>query len=250
MVVKLADPCYSSIGAKEIAKMFLKRFYVKEHADAAWPQRVPRLARIREEGLKVKSEAGAGVVDLRRSVDFAKGHFPGSLNVGSASRDFALCISFFLSKENELLLVVDRAEQAQQARLELNGAGFSKVEGFIEAGRLAELHRLTQLNVFDLKSTLSRGGKPEILDVRSNEDWKANGIPRSKNIPLPQLASRVSELSLAKPLVVVCQNGYQSAVAASWLQAYGFDSVQHLLGGMDAYGTAPLHEYVEELAIL
>jgi hydroxyacylglutathione hydrolase len=230
--------------------MFLKRFYVKEPARAAWPHRVARLARIREEGLKAKSKAGAGVVDLRRCVDFAKGHFPGSLNVSSASRDFALCIGFFLSKEKQLLLVVDRAEQARQARLDLYDAGFCKVEGFIEVSRLAELHRLTQLNVFDLKSTLSRGGKPEILDVRSYDEWKANGIPRSKNIPLAQLASRVPELSLSKPLVVVCQNGYQSAVASSWLQAHGFDSVQHLLGGMDAYGTAPLNEYVEELAIL
>jgi hydroxyacylglutathione hydrolase len=230
--------------------MFFKRLYVKEHVHAAWPHRVPRLARAREEGLKAKFKAGAKVVDVRRCVDFAKGHFPGSLNVGSASRDFALCIGFFFSKEDQLLLVADRAEQAQHARLELYGAGFAKVEGFIEASRLAELHRLTQLNVFDLKSTLSRGGKPEILDVRSNDEWESNGIPRSKNIPLAQLASRVSELSLSKPLVVVCQNGYRSAVASSWLQACGFDSVQHLLGGMDAYGTAPLNEYVEELAIV
>jgi rhodanese-related sulfurtransferase len=116
----------------------------------------------------------------------------------------------------------------------------------MEAGRLTEVHRLTQLSVFDLKSTLCRGGKPEILDVRSNDEWKSSEIRESKNIPLAQLASRVSELSSAKPLVVVCQNGYRSAVASSWLQAYGFDSVQYLLGGMDAYGSAPLNECVAE----
>jgi rhodanese-related sulfurtransferase len=44
------------------------------------------------------------------------------------------------------------------------------------------------------------------------------------------------------------QNGYQSAVASSWLQAYGFDNVQYLLGGMDAYRSAPLNECVVEFA--
>ena len=119
---------------------------------------------------------------------------------------------------------------------------------FLEAGQLMEVHRLTQLSVSDLKSTLYRGGKPEILDVRSDDEWKSTEIPESKNIPLAQLTSRVSELSSAKPLVVVCQNGYRSAVASSWLQAYGFDNVQYLLGGMDAYASAPLNECVVEFA--
>ena len=64
-------------------------------------------------------------------------------------------------------------------------------------------------------------------------------IERDLRVPetsrLVQLAARVSELSFSNPLVVVCQDGYQSAVASSWLQANGFDSIQQLLGGIDAY---------------
>ncbi len=228
--------------------MFLKRFQVRELAQAAMLRHIPRLARMTEEQLKAKSAAGTAVVDLRHGVDFAEGHFPGSLNIGLAGGEFAVCIGFFLSKQNRIFLVVDQAEQAHQARLELSRAGFGKVGGFIEARALTELHRLTQLSVFDLKSTLCRGGKPEILDVRSTDEWKWGEIPGSKNIPLAQLASRVSELSPSKPLVVACQNGYQSAIASSWLQAHGFDSVQYLLGGIDVYGSAPLNEYVAEFA--
>jgi len=228
--------------------MFLKRFQLRKLAQAALPHHVPRLARMTEKEFKAKSAAGAAVVDLRHGVDFAKGHFPGSLNVGLAGGDFVLCIGFFLLKQDRIFLVVDEVEQAHHARIELYRAGFGNVGGFIEAGRLTGLHRLTQLSVFDLKSTLCRGGKPEVLDVRATDDWRWSEIPGSKNIPLAQLASRVSELSPSKPLVVACQNGYQSAVASSWLQAHGFDSVQYLLGGMDAYGSAPLNEYVAEFA--
>ena len=228
--------------------MFLKRFQVRELAQAALLRHLPKLARLTEEELKAHCAAGAAVVDTRQGVDFAEGHFPGSLNVGLGGREFALCVGFFLLKQDRIFLVVDQPEQAHQARLELSRAGFGKVEGYIEAGRLTELHRLTQLNDFDLKSTLCRGGKPEILDVRTADAWKQSEIPGSKNIPLAQLRSRVSELSSSKPLVVACQNGYRSAVASSWLQAYGFDSVQCLLGGMDTFGGASVNECVAELA--
>jgi hydroxyacylglutathione hydrolase len=227
--------------------MFLKRFQIKELAQVALSH-LPRLARMTEKELQGESSAGAAVVDVRHGVVFAEGHFPGSLNVGLASREFVLCVGLFLSKENRICLVVNQAEQANQARLALSRAGFRQIAGFVEAGRLNELHRLTQLSAFDLKSTLCRGGKPAILDVRPTEDWKRSEIPESKNIPLAQLASRVSELSFTKPLVVVCQNGYRSALASSWLQAYGFDSVQYLLGGMDTYGSAPLNECIPEFA--
>ena len=222
--------------------MFLKRFRVKKLAQATLLDHFPRLARMTEEDLKAESAAGAAVVDLRHGIEFAEGHFPGSLNVGLAGGEFVLCIGFFLSKQDRIFLVVDEANQANHAHLELSRAGFGRVGGFIEAHRLTELHRLTQLGVFDLKSTLCRGGKPEILDVRSTDESKWSEIPGSKNIPLAQLSSRVSELSPSKPLVVACQNGYRGAVASSWLQAYGFDSVQYLLGGMDAYGSTPLNE--------
>ena len=229
-------------------KRLKKRFQIRELAQAVLPHHFPKFARITEQELQAESEGGAVVLDIRHGVAFAEGHFPGSLNVGLASREFVHCVGLFLSKQNRIFLVADQSEQAYRARLELSRAGFEQVGGFIEAGRLMEVHRLTQLSVFDLKSTLCRGGKPEILDVRSTDEWKSSEIPQSKNSPLAQLASRVSELSSAKPLVVVCQNGYRSAVASSWLQAYGFDSVQYLLGGMDAYGSAPLNECVAEFA--
>jgi hydroxyacylglutathione hydrolase len=229
-------------------KRLQKRLQIRELAQAVLPHHFPKFAQMTEQELQAESEGGAVVLDIRHSVAFEEGHFPGSLNVGLASREFVLCVGLFLSKQNRIFLVVDQSEQARRARLELSRAGFDQVGGFIEAGRLMEVHMLTQLSVFDLKSTLCRGGKPEILDVRSTDEWKSSEIPESKNIPLAQLTSRVSELSSAKPLVVVCQDGYRSAVASSWLQAYGFDSVQYLLGGMDAYGSAPLNECVAEFA--
>ncbi|MBV9644591.1 MAG: rhodanese-like domain-containing protein [Verrucomicrobia bacterium] len=220
--------------------MFLKRFRLKGLA-----HQPKELVRISEHELKTRSVSGAAVIDVRPGARFAEGHFPGSLNIGLISSIFAVCVGQFVPKECEIFLVVEKAEDASKAQADLARAGFDQVQGMIEAGDLTELHRLTQLTVLDLNSTLFRGGKPAILDVRSQGEWKSNRICGSKNIPLAQLTSRVAELSLPNPLVVVCQDGYQSAVASSWLQAKGFDSIQHLLGGMDAYNDAPSKESLE-----
>ena len=148
---------------------------------------------------------------------------------------FSSCVTLFLPRQSQIVLVVDNPEEAGRAQANLARVGFDGILGFIEAGELTTVHQLTQLSVFDLYSTLSRGGTPAILDVRSSAEWRLSGISGSKNIPLEQLAARVSELSFSDPLVVVCQDGYESAVASSWLQASGFDSIQQLLGGIDAY---------------
>jgi hydroxyacylglutathione hydrolase len=219
--------------------MFLKRFRLKGVAHES-----ESLVRITEEELRKRSASGARVIDVRSGTQFAEGHFPGSLNIGLPNRMFAACIGLFLPKQSQVLVVLDKPDEASRVQAELACAGFDKVLGFIEAENLTVVHQTTQLSVFDLNSTLSRGGKPAILDVRTPSEWKSSGISGSRNIPLAHLAGRVLELSSSDPLVVVCQDGYQSAVASSWLQANGFDSIQHLFGGIDAYGS-PRKEGVE-----
>jgi hydroxyacylglutathione hydrolase len=220
--------------------MFLKRFRLKGVAHESGAP-----VRITEEEVRTRSASGTVVIDVRSGTKFAEGHFPGSLNIGLANRMFGHCVGLFLSKQSEILVVVDNPDEASRARAHLASAGFEKVVGFIEAESLTVLHQTTQLSVCDLNSTLSRGGKPAILDVRTPCEWKSSGISGSQNIPLAQLAARVLELSFSDPLVVVCQDGYQSAVAASWLQASGFDSIQQLFGGIDAYTGAPYKEGAE-----
>lgn len=169
--------------------MFLKRVRLKGLVDES------KLVRMTGGELKTRSASAAAVVDVRLGVRFAKGHFPGSLNVGLGGRSFVACVSLFVPQQGQTVLVVDKPEDARKAQLDLARAGLENVAGFITAGDLPELHQLTQLDVLDLYSTLSRGGKPAILDIRSPGEWKWNGIPGSRNIPLVQLPARVAELS-------------------------------------------------------
>jgi len=213
--------------------MLLRRFKVISLPKLPFQWTGSEFAAVEEEELQAASDIA--VIDVRGWLKYAEGHFPGSWNIGLESTDFATNVGIFVERKSNILLVAESFRQARRAHLELLRAGFRFVQGFLEVRKLTNLHRLTQLAVADLKSTLSRGGKPALLDVRSSQEWKSSGIARSTNIPLEMLPFRSSELSRTNPLVVICQDGYRSAIASSWLQSEGFESVHHLTGGMNAY---------------
>ncbi len=51
------------------------------------------------------------------------------------------------------------------------------------------------------------GGKPTVLDIRSEAEHAAGHVTGSINIPLPRLDERFAELPSAGPLVVHCEGG-------------------------------------------
>src|SRR5690606_24349959 len=84
-----------------------------------------------------------------------------------------------------------------------------------------------------------RKGTVEILDVRELGEWEAGHIPAEdasgeplvRHIPLGSLPERLSELRRDRKVAVHCQGGGRSAIAASLLQAHGFENVVNFSGG-------------------
>lgn len=55
------------------------------------------------------------------------------------------------------------------------------------------------------------------------------------NVPLHQLLGRVQEVPRQTPLVLHCQSGYRSAIAASVLARRGITTCADLVGGFAAW---------------
>jgi len=71
-----------------------------------------------------------------------------------------------------------------------------------------------------------------LLDVRSREEFAGGHVPGALNIPVQELASRVTEIEQPERQVVVyCRSGARSAAAAKLLKAAGFGRV-HDMGAM------------------
>ena len=81
---------------------------------------------------------------------------------------------------------------------------------------------------------------PVVIDVRHEGEWRGGHLPSAIHIPLGHLSRRLSELPKGQPLVMQCQSGSRSAIAASLLRRAGYEDVSNLAGGHAAWVKAGL----------
>lgn len=80
-----------------------------------------------------------------------------------------------------------------------------------------------------------KGDQLKLLDVREPHELEISALSNAVNIPLGQLASRLSELNSADDMVVFCKGGTRSARALELLASAGFKKVKNLKGGINAW---------------
>ncbi len=86
------------------------------------------------------------------------------------------------------------------------------------------------------------GGDLLVLDVREREEFNRGHVPGARHIPRGQLELRVDK-ELPDPtarILVYCQFGKISTLAAATLRAMGYGRAVALDGGFDAWGRAKL----------
>jgi hydroxyacylglutathione hydrolase len=184
--------------------------------------------------------SGAVVVDTRRAADHASGHAPRTINIPFNS-SFTTRAGWLLPYGRDVYLLVGdgdeaAADVAAAASRDLSLIGFDRVAGYFDDDALAaagQLEKVPQMNTAELAERLSDERPPAVtvLDVREREEWEAGHIAGAVNVPLGQLTDRVAELERDRPLVLHCQSGGRSSVAASVLRAHGFNNVINLSDG-------------------
>jgi hydroxyacylglutathione hydrolase len=190
-------------------------------------------------------ERGAPVVDTRHAADFALRHVPGTLSI-TLNQGFTTWAGWLAPYDRELYLIVDEGctHCLDDAVKNLAMIGLDRVEGYfgveaIDAWRAAgrELERIPQTTSGELLERLSRGAVT-VVDVRGQSEWEAGHLPGVKHIPLGYLVDRLDEIPRDRPVVVHCQGGARSTIAASVLQARGFRNVINLPGGFAEWEAA------------
>jgi len=74
----------------------------------------------------------------------------------------------------------------------------------------------------------------ELVDVRSPAEFEGElgHLEGSKLLPLDELRRRMGEITTHKPVVLICQTGKRSAMAAAILRKAGLPRVANLAGGL------------------
>jgi rhodanese-related sulfurtransferase len=77
---------------------------------------------------------------------------------------------------------------------------------------------------------------PTLLDVREPWEHQTASLPNSLLMPMGEVASRAhTELDPDAPIVVLCHHGARALSVTMWLRNQGFEQVQSLAGGIDAW---------------
>jgi DMSO/TMAO reductase YedYZ molybdopterin-dependent catalytic subunit/glyoxylase-like metal-dependent hydrolase (beta-lactamase superfamily II) len=190
------------------------------------------------EALALTSE-GAVVLDTRDPADFAGAHVAGSVNIGLGG-SYATWAGTILDRERPLVVVADPGRETEAA-MRLGRIGFDNVAGFLDGGMEAVdlrpdlLARIERVTAVTLAEQLTDSGPPLVLDVRAEHEWRQARLAGSLNIPLGQLMGRLDELQDGRPLVVHCQTGYRSSIAASLLLRERRQRIADLIGGISAW---------------
>lgn len=207
--------------------------------------RPTRLAALALDGLLRRGEV---IVDTRAAAEYAAGHVPGTLNI-PLNGSFTTWAGWLLPYDRDVYLLVDDAgcsHCVETAVRDLVMVGLDRVAGVAGTDALTawtaaghSLATIAQTTPAAAAAMIARG-EATVVDVRGRAEWEAGHLPGVPNIPVGHLAERLGELPTNRPVVVHCQGGARSAIAASVLQARGLANVVNLVGGYAAWQQAGL----------
>ena len=176
---------------------------------------------------------GAQLVDVRNPTSFCGAHIPGSLNIWSGG--FAAFAGYFLNYDNPIILV-DEDGSNDLVRRSLIRLGYDNKYGYLQGGfpnwyiNGMKCESLEAWTVDQLKSQIS--GDFTLLDVRKHADREKFYIEGSMHCWLGDIPKNLE--NIPDNVVVYCDSGYKSTIAASLFKMNGYD-VKTVLGGITAW---------------
>ena len=75
----------------------------------------------------------------------------------------------------------------------------------------------------DAAAAIASDTPPQVLDVRTAEEFAQGHLPSATLIPHDELAARLAELDRDRPVLVYCRSGRRATDAEKVLAANGFD---------------------------
>ncbi|GDX97250.1 MBL fold hydrolase [Planctomycetia bacterium] len=189
-------------------------------------------------------KSGAQLLDVRDGIDFEGGHLKGTLNIALSGK-YATWAGSMLAHDAPIVVIAEEGGE-EVAVMRLGRIGFDNVAGYLAGGMTALaarddlVERTERITAPALAEWLAgrrpdAGAAPIVVDVRSEAEHAGGHIAAALNIPLTHLDERINAIPAGRPVVVHCEGGYRSAIAASLLQKLGRRDVHDMVGGYKAW---------------
>ena len=95
------------------------------------------------------------------------------------------------------------------------------------------LIEVPEVDVFEVKSKIENGQDIYLIDVREDHEWIESKIPTSIHIGKGVIERDIESIvpQKEKEIILYCQGGYRSALAAESLKKMGYSNVYSMQGG-------------------
>ncbi len=193
--------------------------------------RPPEIPLLDPSGVRIAIGGGAHLIDGRPRAEFAAGHIPGALNI-ELGDTFASYVGWFVPFGAPLVLVLPEplTDAIGEAGAQLLRIGYDRIEGVLAGGVAAWAEADGPATSYPVvgpevvRTELARGDGPILLDVRDPHELRDDGVVDGAiAIPLGELPSRLGALAHDGPITVMCRSGARASIAASMLDAAGFE---------------------------
>lgn len=190
------------------------------------------------------NEVNALVLDTRKPQEYAKGHIPGSINIGLDGQ-FAPWVGVLIPEIDQKILLVTAEGREKETIKRLSRVGYDNVLGFLEGGYEAwlgakkEIDKVESIDAEEFANRISKEPKSVILDVRKDGEYRSERMMSSNHIPLDDLNTRFNELPTGNPVYIHCAGGYRSMIFSSILKKRGIHNIVDIKGGFGAIKKNP-----------
>jgi len=179
---------------------------------------------------RIANEKRPLILDVRDKAEFVQGFIPNSIFIG-LDGSFAPWVGEMIPDLAQPILLIAPAGRAHEAVERLSRVGYDNALGYLDGGIDAwqayggEIDHIETLQVPGFGEALKAGAVHHVIDVRKPSEFANGHLENAQNIPLAELSGRIHELDQGAAYHLHCGSGYRSTIAASLLQARGFDHV-------------------------
>jgi hydroxyacylglutathione hydrolase len=197
------------------------------------PAPTPPLAQLSLSEVRQLVTEGAELVDVRSVVAFARSHIPAALS-DVLRPAFASWLGAVVAPDRPLVFVADDSTDRVELIRQCANIGYDRIAGELAGGIDAWIAAGLPTASVDLTTVDALQGP--VLDVRSDDEYRAGHLPGARQIELTSLIACAHEFT--GPITVMCGHGERAATAASILARQGNRDVRIVAAGPDDWAAA------------
>ena len=197
------------------------------------------------------NEEDALMLDVREKEDFSKGHIPNSVLI-SLGGSFAPWAGALIPDLKQPILIIADPGKEEEAITRLARVGHDNVIGYLDGGFESwkndgrDVNTVNSIDVATFEKLYNENPEINVLDVRKIGEYSAEHVENSMLFSLDYINNNMGELDRSKDYILHCRSGYRSTIAASILQARGFNKITNVLGLFEdiSKSSVPTTDYV------